>query len=442
MVIVSTPTKSLKGTFSVPGDKSISHRALILGGLAIGQTEIQNILEADDVIQTAEALEAMGTIVDRNVGQKTWCITGRGIGGLREPKNVLDLKNSGTGVRLLMGLVSTHPIQVHFTGDSSLRSRPMGRISFPIQKMGAQVIAREKNWLPLTIIGTKYPMPITYELPIPSAQVKSAILLAGLNAPGETTVIENYPSRDHTELMLRHFGAKITIEDKTNTRRLITLLGQPELEAQKLKIPGDPSSAAFPIVAALITPNSKITLKNVGINPLRTGLLETLLEMGGRIQIRNKRKKAGEAVGDLIVESSELKGVVIPPTRAPSMIDEFPILSIAAAKAKGTTQMLGLSELRLKESDRLSAIAEGLKICGTQVKIEKNNLIVRGAEKIIPNDAEIKTQMDHRIAMSFLIMGMAANSPIHIDDGDFIKSSFPNFIDNMNKLGGKISKKV
>ena len=441
MVIVSAPTKSLKGTFAVPGDKSISHRALILGGLAIGQTEIQNILEAEDVLQTAEALEAMGTIIDRNVKQKTWYVTGRGIGGLREPTNVLDLKNSGTGVRLLMGLVSTHPIQVHFTGDLSLRSRPMERIATPIQKMGAQVIAREENWLPLTVIGTKYPMPITYELPMPSAQVKSAILLAGLNAPGETTIIENYPSRDHTELMLRYFGAKVTVQDKTNTRRLITLLGQPELEAQTIKIPGDPSSAAFPIVAALITPNSKITLKNVGINPLRIGLLETLLEMGGRIQVKNKRKEAGEAVGDLIVESSELKGVVIPPTRAPSMIDEYPILSIAAAKAKGTTKMLGLSELRLKESDRLSAIVEGLKICGTKVNIEDNNLIVAGSEKIIPKNSEIKTKMDHRIAMSFLIMGMVSNTPIKIDDGDHIKSSFPNFIDNMNKLGGKIFKR-
>jgi 3-phosphoshikimate 1-carboxyvinyltransferase len=435
--LVSAPVSGLNGDVGVPGDKSISHRALMIGGMAVGETTIRGLLLGDDVLRTAAALEAMGVTIKRD-SDDLWRIWGVGVGGLQEPDNVLDLGNSGTGARLLMGLVATHPIQVQFTGDASLRTRPMGRIATPLGQMGTQVIARDGDKMPLTIIGARMAMPIEYKLPVPSAQIKSAVLLAGLNTPGETSVIETRPSRDHTELMLRHFGAKLTVTDEAADRRVITLTGQPELESKDVVVPGDPSSAAFPLVAALITPDSEITIKNIGLNPLRIGLIDTLREMGAAIDVTDARDQAGEPVADLIVRTSQLKGITVPPERAPSMIDEYPILAIAAATANGITRMQGLAELRVKESDRLAAIADGLTACGIKVDIDGDDLVVTGSPGNIPGGAEIESRMDHRIAMSFLVMGLVAKDPVTIDDAEHIATSFPSFVPLMNSLGAKI----
>jgi 3-phosphoshikimate 1-carboxyvinyltransferase len=435
--LVSAPVKGLNGDVSVPGDKSISHRALMIGGMAVGETTIRGLLLGDDVLRTAAALEAMGVSIKRE-SDDLWRVWGVGVGGLQEPDDVLDLGNSGTGARLLMGLVATHPIQVQFTGDASLRTRPMGRIATPLSQMGTQVIARDGDKMPLTVIGARMALPIEYVLPVPSAQIKSAVLLAGLNTPGETSVIETRPSRDHTELMLRHFGATLTVTDEAPDRRVITLTGQPELESKDVIVPGDPSSAAFPLVAALITPGSEITIKNIGLNPLRIGLIDTLREMGANIDVTDARDQAGEPVADLIVRTSQLKGVTVPPERAPSMIDEYPILAIAAAAAHGVTRMQGLAELRVKESDRLAAIADGLTACGIKVEIEGDDLVVTGAPDNIPGGAEIESRMDHRIAMSFLVMGMVAKDPVTIDDAEHIATSFPSFVPLMNEIGAKI----
>ena len=436
--LCSNPVKALSGDISVPGDKSISHRALMIGAVAVGKTIIRGLLEGDDVLRTATALNAMGVRIDR-VPQGDWCIHGRGVGGLTQPDDVLDLGNSGTGARLLMGLVSTHPITTHFTGDASLRQRPMARIAEPVEQMGAQIIARDGGRMPLAVIGAAAPQPISYSLPVPSAQIKSAVLLAGLNTPGRTCVIESRPSRDHTELMLRHFGADLDITDNGASHRIITLQGEPELVARDVTVPGDPSSAAFVAVAALITEGSDITIRNVGLNELRSGIFKSLVEMGADIAFSNRREQAGEQTADLTIKSSALNGITVPPERAPSMIDEYPILAVAAAAAIGPTRLQGLEELRVKESDRLSAIADGLSRSGVLVEIEGDDLIIHGTGGAISGDAIIEARMDHRIAMSFLVMGMAAQKSITVDDTTHIATSFPGFNELMTGLGAKFT---
>ena len=431
-----TATKGLKGRIRVPGDKSISHRSLMLGALALGETEIHGLLEGEDVLRTAEAMRLLGG--EAECGQDgVWRARGRGIGGLREAAEVLDLGNAGTGTRLLMGLVAAYPMTTFFTGDASLRSRPMARVSDPLKLMGAQVVSRSGGRPPLAVIGTKDPLPITYKLPVASAQVKSAILLAGLNTAGVTTVIEPEPTRDHTELMLKGFGAQLVVE-QTKEGRAVSLTGQPEITGRKIVVPGDPSSAAFPIAAALVVPGSELTIENVGLNPHRIGLIETLLEMGADITIENARVEAGEKVGDLRVKHGILRGVTVPPERAPSMIDEYPILSVIAAYAEGETRMLGLGELRVKESDRLGAMARGLKACGVDVSEGPDWLSVKGNGKPPAGGAKIDVNLDHRPAMSFLILGMAAKQPVAIDDGAPIDTSFPAFVELMNGIGAGI----
>lgn len=410
----------------------------MIGAIAVGHTVIRGLLQGDDVLRTASALNAMGVRVDREP-QGDWRIHGRGVGGLTQPDDVLDLGNSGTGARLLMGLVSTHPITTHFTGDASLRQRPMARIAEPVEQMGAQIIARDGGRMPLVVIGAPAPQPITYSLPVPSAQIKSAVLLAGLNTPGQTSVIESRPSRDHTELMLRHFGADLDVSDSDPAHRVITLQGEPELVARDVTVPGDPSSAAFATVAALITEGSDVTIRNVGLNPLRSGIFQSLAEMGADIAFSNRREQAGEPTADLIVRSSDLKGITVPPERAPSMIDEYPILAVAAAAATGITRLQGLEELRVKESDRLSAIAAGLSRSGVQVEIEGDDLIIHGTDRTIQGDTIVEAKMDHRIAMSFLVMGMAAQKPIAVDDTTHIGTSFPGFNELMTMLGAKFT---
>jgi 3-phosphoshikimate 1-carboxyvinyltransferase len=421
----------------VPGDKSISHRSLMIGALAVGETEIHGLLEGEDVLRSAAAMRALGAHA-RRADSGVWLVTGRGVGALSEPEDVLDMGNAGTGARLLMGIVASHPIAALFTGDASLRRRPMGRVIEPLKQMGARFSGREGNRLPLIVNGTGDAMPIRYRLPVPSAQVKSAILLAGLNTPGETMVIEPEPTRDHTELMLRHFGAEIRSRD-TPDGRAVTIIGQPEITGRRVDVPADPSSAAFPLVAALIVPGSDILLNNVGLNRHRIGLIETLIEMGGSITIQNRREQAGEPVGDVRVKASRLKGVSVPASRAPSMIDEYPVLSVAASFAEGDTVMQGLAELRVKESDRLGAVARGLAACGVGVSEGKDSLTVSGQAKKPAGGAKIVADLDHRIAMAFLVFGMAAERPVAIDDGSPIDTSFPGFIDLMNGLGGRLS---
>ncbi len=442
--LVSEPVGRLAGDVAVPGDKSISHRALMIGAVAVGETVITGLLEGDDVRRTAGALRAMGVACGPEA-DGAWHVQGLGVGGLREPDDVLDMGNSGTGARLLMGLVATQPISAHFTGDASLRGRPMGRIAEPVIRMGARVISREGGRMPLVVIGARDPLPISYALPIASAQVKSAVLLGGLNAPGTTRVIEPRPSRDHTELMLRHFGADITVEPADDGGRVITLTGQPELTARPVTVPGDPSSAAFPAVAALIAgggggdgDGDAVTIPNVGLNPLRAGLYDTLAEMGADITITNRRTQAGEPVGDLRVRASRLRGITVPAARAPSMIDEYPILAVAAAVASGETRMCGLAELRVKESDRLAAIADGLARCGVSVEIDGDDLIIQGAGGAPPGGAEIEARMDHRIAMAFLVLGIAARAPVTVDDASPIATSFPGFVELMGRIGAHI----
>ena len=433
----SGSSRPLHGRCRVPGDKSISHRALILGALAVGRTRIRNLLEGDDVLRTAAALKALGARIarDRN-GQ--WTVHGVGVGGLVEPGEILDLGNSGTGARLLMGAVATHPFTSFFSGDESLRRRPMARIVEPLTRIGARFVARDGSRLPLAVVGTASPMPIAYTLPVPSAQVKSAVLLAGLNAPGETTVIEPVATRDHTENMLRHFGAQITVTATETGGKRIALIGQPELRPADLAVPGDPSSAAFPIVAALIRPGSAITIEGVGTNPLRTGLYQTLAEMGARLGLARTRIAGGEPVADITVKAGDLHGVNVPAARAPSMIDEYPILAVAAAFAKGRTVMRGLGELRVKESDRLAAIAGGLRKCGVAATIDGDTLTVEGKGTPPKGGALVAAQLDHRIAMAFLVLGGAARKPVRIDDGETIATSFPGFVKLMNRLGTRI----
>jgi len=426
----------LAGAIRVPGDKSISHRALMLGALAIGRTEITGLLEGEDVLATAAALNALGASVTRG-GDGRWSVDGIGVGGLAEPQDLLDLGNSGTAARLLLGVLATHPITAFVTGDASLRRRPMGRVVEPLSRFGARFVSREGGRLPLAVSGAADPIPIVYRLPVPSAQVKSAVLLAGLNTPGATTVIERQPTRDHTERMLRHFGAAVSTEPEEGGRR-VTVEGFPEMTAAPIIVPGDPSSAAFPLVAALIVPGSDVTVEGVGINPLRTGLLECLCEMGADIALLNRREEGGEPVADIRARAGTLAGAEIPAERAPRMIDEYPILAVAAACARGRTVMRGLAELRVKESDRLAAIAAGLAGCGVRVVVDGDDLIIEGDGGPPAAGALIETQLDHRIAMAFLVLGLAAKEPVRIDDAAPIATSFPGFIAMMNRLGAAI----
>ena len=426
----------LAGAIRVPGDKSISHRALMLGALAIGRTEITGLLEGEDVLATAAALNALGASVTRR-GDGRWSVDGIGVGGLAEPQDLLDLGNSGTAARLLLGVLATHPITAFVTGDASLRRRPMGRVVEPLSRFGARFVSREGGRLPLAVSGAADPIPIVYRLPVPSAQVKSAVLLAGLNTPGATTVIERQPTRDHTERMLRHFGAAVSTEPEEGGLR-VTVEGFPEMTAAPIIVPGDPSSAAFPLVAALIVPGSDVTVEGVGINPLRTGLLECLCEMGADIALLNRREEGGEPVADIRARAGTLAGVEIPAERAPRMIDEYPILAVAAACARGRTVMRGLAELRVKESDRLAAIAAGLADCGVRVVVDGDDLIIEGDGGPPAAGALIETQLDHRIAMAFLVLGLAAKEPVRIDDAAPIATSFPGFIAMMNRLGAAI----
>ncbi len=436
--LTSHPAGALKGSALVPGDKSISHRALMIGALSVGRTRVSGLLEGEDVRATAAALRRLGVTITRE-DDATTAIDGVGLSGLAEPAAVLDLGNSGTGARLLMGLLATHPLVAQLTGDASLVTRPMNRVIEPLSRMGAGFTARDGGRLPLTVIGARAPVPITYQLPVASAQVKSAILLAGLNTPGETTVIEPQATRDHTELMLRHFGARVTVTDTGPGARRITVGGHPELEARPVRVPADPSSAAFAAVAALIVPGSDITIPNVGINPLRTGLYTTLIEMGADITFGNQRVDAGEPVADLRVRASSLRGVEVAATRAPSMIDEYPILAVAAAFAEGPTTMKGLAELRVKESDRIAAITGGLAAIGAEFEEGGDRLTVLGTGRPPrPGNRTVATHFDHRIAMSFLVAGTAATAPVTVDDGRAISTSFPGFTDLMNGLGASI----
>lgn len=428
----------LSGRLRVPGDKSISHRSLLIGALAVGRTEIEGLLEGEDVIATAKAVRAMGASVVREA-EGRWRVNGLGVGTLLAPREMLDFGNAGTGSRLTMGVVAGHPFAAVFDGDASLRKRPMRRILDPLVQMGAEVVEQaEGGRLPLRLRGAREVIPIAYETPVASAQVKSAVLLCGLCADGETTVIEKEATRDHTERMLAHFGAKITSEQHGEHGRKITLRGRPELTPQKIVVPSDISSAAFPMVAALIVPDSDIVLENVLLNPLRAGLVDTLREMGARIEEVSRRDDAGEAIADLRVCASSLKGADVPATRAPSMIDEYIVLAVAASFAEGETRMRGLSELRVKESDRLAATAAGLIANGVDCEIAGDDLIVRGKGRA-PGGGLVETHMDHRLAMSFLVMGLASEKPVKVDDGAFIATSFPGFVKNMQRLGAEIS---
>lgn len=435
----SSSTGALKGSIRVPGDKSISHRSLMLSAMAVGETVIKGLLEGEDVLHTAAVLRLMGARIERS-DDGVWRVNGVGIGGLQEPAQVLDMGNSGTAARLLMGLVASYPMTTIFTGDASLNKRPMARVTVPLQQMGASFAGRSGGRLPLAVIGSDKTIPITYRLPVASAQVKSAIILCGLNTAGVTTVIEPEPTRDHTELMLRHFGAHIVTEKLADGSVSISITGQPELVAADLVVPADPSSAAFPAVAALLRPGSDVLLGDVGMNPHRTGLFDTLVEMGGDLSFENRRVQGGEPVADLRVRASALKGVVVPAERAPSMIDEYPVLAAAAACATGTTVMLGLKELRVKESDRLAMVAEGLTRCGVSVEVgADDSLTVHGTGQPPKGGGLIATAMDHRIAMSFLVLGMASAEPVQVDDGAFIETSFPGFVTLMNGLGAAIT---
>ena len=435
--VISCKANALSGNITVPGDKSVSHRALILGSIAVGETHVEGLLEGEDVLAAAAAMRALGAQISRD-DAGLWTVIGCGVGGLHEPDQILDMGNSGTAVRLLMGLVGTQTFTSTFTGDESLNSRPMERVMGPLRQMGAQFTSRSGGRLPITVSGSDLIKPIEYELPVASAQVKSAILLAGLNAPGKTTVIEPQPTRDHSERMLRHFGAEVITENLDGGGVKITLTGQPELEGRDITVPADISSAAFPIAAALIVPGSNLLIRNVGVNPLRAGLIKTLQEMGGKITIENSRGEAGEPLADLRVEASQLHGITVPASRAPSMIDEYPVLSVVATCATGTTHMVGLAELRVKESDRLAAMATGLAACGVQIEETEDSLTVHGSDQPIDGGALIAANLDHRIAMAFSVLGMVSLNPVTIDDGSPIATSFPGYIKLMNDLGAKI----
>jgi len=427
----------LQGRIRVPGDKSISHRALMLGAVALGQTRVSGLLEGEDVHATAAAMRALGARIERlDTGE--WRVHGLGVGGLLQPHENLDMGNSGTAARLLMGLIAGHDIHATFTGDASLSSRPMMRVITPLSQVGATFDAAEGGRLPLTETGAKDPMPIEYELPVASAQVKSAVLLAGLNAPGETVVIEPTPTRDHSEKMLAHFGADVHVQELPGGGRRITLKGRPELTGRDVIVPADISSAAFVLVAASIAPGSDVTLTDVGLNPLRAGVVETLRDLGADIEILNPRVEAGEDIADLRVKAANLRGCTVPAARAPAQIDEYPVLFVAAACAHGITRFEGLEELRVKESDRLGVMAEGLRACGVQVKDGPDWLEVTGVggtDTCVPGGATVASRLDHRIAMSFLVLGLASDAPITVNDASPIDTSFPDFRGLMQGLG-------
>jgi 3-phosphoshikimate 1-carboxyvinyltransferase len=428
----------LRGTATVPGDKSISHRALILGALAVGETRIEGLLEGQDVLDTAAAMRAFGAAVTRDAPGR-WRVQGVGVGGFAEPAQVIDCGNSGTGVRLIMGAMATTPIAATFTGDASLVKRPMGRVTGPLALFGAHAVGRQGGRLPMTVLGAADPVPVRYTLPVASAQVKSAILLAGLNAPGQTVVIEPEATRDHTERMLRGFGAEVRVDD-TPEGRVITLTGQPELMAQSVVVPRDPSSAAFPACAALMVPGSEVRVPGVSRNPTRDGLYLTLLEMGADLRFEDPREEGGEPVADLVLRhTGTLRGIETPPDRAASMIDEFPILAALAATVAGTTVMRGVRELRVKESDRIAAMAAGLRACGVRVDEDEDTLTVHGTGRV-PGGATVATHLDHRIAMSFLCLGLVSEAPVTVDDASPIATSFPAFEGLMTGLGARLER--
>lgn len=429
----------LRGQADVPGDKSISHRSLILGALSLGETRIQGLLEGDDVLDTGKAMQAFGAEVI-NHGGGAWSVHGVGVGGFAEPDHVIDCGNSGTGVRLIMGAMATSPIAATFTGDGSLNKRPMGRVTDPLALFGAQSYGRSEGRLPLTLIGAAQALPVRYEVPMPSAQVKSAVLLAGLNAPGQTVVIEKEATRDHTERMLVGFGAELTVE-QTDAGRVITLTGQPELRPQDIIVPRDPSSAAFPVCAALIVEGSDVLVPNIGLNPTRAGLFYTLQEMGADLTFENMREEGGEPVADLRAKySPDMQGIAVPPERAASIIDEYPILSVVASFAHGVTRMHGVKELRVKESDRIEAMATGLRAAGVTVQDGPDWWHVHGLGGAVKGGALAATHLDHRIAMSFLILGMGAREGMSIDDGGPVATSFPIFEPLMAALGASIAR--
>ncbi len=433
----SRKSRGLTGVAAVPGDKSISHRALILGALAVGETTITGLLEAEDVLNTAQAMRAFGAKVTRD-GPGAWRIWGRGVGGWSEPDNVLDFGNSGTGSRLVMGAMATTPIMAVFTGDDSLRGRPMARVLDPLTLFGASYLARARGLMPVTLTGAKQPIAVEHHVAVASAQVKSAMLLAALGAPGRSRISQDALTRDHTEKMLAAFGAKVDVETLARGEA-IHVVGEAELTPCVIDVPRDPSSAAFALVAGLIVPGSDLRIPAVLLNPRRTGLIETLREMGGYIAVENERESGGERIGDLVVRSSQLRGVEVPPERAPAMIDEYPILSVAAAFAEGKTVMRGLEELRVKESDRLAAIAAGLKANGLAIAETHDTLTVEGRGLDgVAGGARVATHLDHRIAMSFLVMGLASKNPVSVDDTAMIATSFPEFEKLMRDLGAHL----
>lgn len=438
--MTSRPCGPLQGPADVPGDKSISHRALILGAMAVGETRITGLLEGEDVLDTARAMRALGAEVTDH-GGGAWSVHGVGVGGFAEPDAVIDCGNSGTGVRLIMGAVATTPITVTFTGDASLNARPMGRVTDPLALFGCRAVGRAGGRLPLTLVGATDPVPVRYATPVASAQVKSAVLLAGLNAPGQTVVIEKEATRDHTERMLQGFGAHLSVDD-TEEGLVITLDGQPELVPQRIAVPRDPSSAAFPVCAALIVPGSDVLVPNIGLNPTRAGLFTTLQEMGADLTYENQRSEGGEPVADLRARfSPDLRGIAVPPSRAASMIDEYPVLSVVAAFAEGVTDMQGVAELRVKESDRIDAMAKGLRAAGVTVEEGDDWWRVTGlGHGQVPGGATVASQLDHRIAMAFMVMGMATKEPMTVDDGTPIATSFPIFERLMGELGARLER--
>ena len=427
----------LTGRARVPGDKSISIRALILGALAVGETRIGGMLEGEDALNTAKAMQALGAKVVRT-GERQWAVHGVGVGGFAEPICPLDFGNSGTGCRLTLGAVAGCPITATFDGDASLRSRPMRRVLDPLERIGARTLASADGRLPLTLAGARDPLPIVFKPAAPSAQLKSATLLAGLSAPGETIVIEAEATRDHTEKMLAYFGADVRVETLEGNGRCIRLAGQPELTPQPITVPADPSSAAFPLIAALLVPHSDVVLDGVMMNPLRTGLIATLREMGASIEVLEPHQQGGEEVADLRVRAGQLNAVEVPAARAPTMIDEYPILAVAAAFAEGVTIMRGLKELRVKESDRLAATAALLRANGVTAEIDGDDLIVQGGGRVAGGGL-VQTHMDHRVAMAALVLGLASERPVRIDDGSFIATSFPGFVELMRTLGADLS---
>ena len=432
----SKKSKNLKGEITIPGDKSISHRSVILASLALGQTVIKGLLKSDDVMKTIEVMRLFGAKINFK-GNETCKINGVGVGGILEPSQPLDFGNSGTSARLIMGVVATHPVSAIFTGDESLSKRPMQRILEPLKLFGSDVSCREDNYLPVIIKGSKLPIPISYKLELPSAQVKSAILLAGLNTPGTTEVIDKFNTRDHTERLLEIFGCSIDIKETSQGKKIL-INGETDLISTKLEVPGDPSSAAYPIVASIICDNSSLVVKNVLINPTRDAIFNILKQMGAKISFLNKKSLCGEEVYDIKVETSKLVGIEISEEVAPILIDDYPILAVAASQAEGKTRMNGLSELRFKESNRLDGIIDLLSKCKVDFNLEGDDLIIFGQDSEKKGGSFIETNLDHRMAMSSLIMGLVCKNPIEIENPEIINTSFPNFIEIMQKIGAKI----